>query len=349
MTVRALIVDDSPTMRALLTGLLRRDPEIEVVGTADRASVARAMIKELDPDVITLDIEMPEMNGLDFLDKIMRLRPTPVVMVSTLTQAGAEATVRALELGAVDCYPKPVDGMAGLVAGDDGALAEKVKQAARSRRGPRLERPATVAPKNDFAWNGRYLVIGASTGGVEALGAILAHFPANCPPTLIVQHMPAMFTRCFAARLDGHVAPRVVEAGDDDLLAQGTVHIAPGGDCHAIVRGIARPHVRLVDADPVSGHRPSVDAMFRSAARTLGDRAVGAILTGMGQDGARGLLELREAGAWTIGQNEATSLIYGMPRAAAQLGAVAEELPLERIAQRLLALCGERTAAVALP
>lgn len=348
MTVRALIVDDSPTMRALLAGLLRRDPEIEVIGTADRASVARTMIREMDPDVITLDIEMPEMNGLDFLDRIMRLRPTPVVMVSTLTQAGAEATVRALELGAVDCYPKPTDGVAGLMAGDGGALAEKVKLAARSRRGPRLDRPAAIAPQGDFVWNGRYLMIGASTGGVEALGAILAQFPANCPPTLIVQHMPALFTRCFAARLDGVVAPRVMEAGDGDPLAQGIVHIAPGGDRHAIVRGVARPHVRLADAPPVSGHRPSVDAMFRSAARTLGDRAVGAILTGMGQDGARGLMAMRDAGASTIGQNEATALIYGMPRAAAQLGAVEEELPLDRIAGRLLALCG-RHVAVALP
>lgn len=339
MSVRTLIVDDSPTMRALLSGLLRRDPEIEVVGTADRASVARAMIKELDPDVITLDIEMPEMNGLDFLDRIMRLRPTPVVMVSTLTSAGADATLRALELGAVDCYPKPVGGMTDLIAADDGILAEKVKQAARSRRRHRLDRREPTAPMADFSWNGRFVAIGSSTGGVEALGALLARFPVNCPPTLIVQHMPPIFTSCFAARLDGTVAPRVKELEDDDLLEQGTVHIAPGGDRHAIIRGTAKPHVRLLAGASINGHRPSVDAMFRSAARTLGNRVVGVILTGMGNDGAQGLLEMREAGAITIGQNEATSLIYGMPRAAMQAGAVAEELALDRIAQRVLGLC----------
>jgi len=340
MTVRTLIVDDSPTMRALLSGLLRRDPEIEVIGTADRASVARAMIKQMDPDVITLDIEMPEMNGLDFLDKIMRLRPTPVVMVSTLTRAGAEATVRALELGAVDCYPKPEGGMAELMAIDDGVLAEKVKQAARSRRRARLDRAPPVAPQGDFVWNGRYLAIGASTGGVEALGAILARFPANCPPTVIVQHMPALFTSCFATRLDGVVAPRVAELRDEDLLEQGTVYIAPGGDHHAIIRGANRPHVRLVTAPPINGHRPSVDAMFRSVAQSLGNRAVGVILTGMGNDGAQGLLEMRDAGAATLGQNEASSLIYGMPRSAMQIGAVEEELALDRIARRVLELCG---------
>lgn len=339
MTVRTLIVDDSPTMRALLSGLLRRDPEIEVIGTADRASVARAMIKEMDPDVITLDIEMPEMNGLDFLDKIMRLRPTPVVMVSTLTSAGAEATLRALELGAVDCYPKPTGGMAELMAADDGVLAEKVKQAARSRRRHRLAPPSRDLPAADFVWNGRYVAIGSSTGGVEALGALLARFPVNCPPTLIVQHMPALFTRCFATRLDGTVAPRVVELGDDELLEQGTVYIAPGGDRHAIIRGAQRPHARLVAAPPVNGHRPSVDTLFHSIAQSIGNRAVGVILTGMGHDGAQGLLEMRDAGAVTIGQNEATSLIYGMPRAAMQIGAVEEELALDRIARRVLELC----------
>ncbi|WP_380877765.1 chemotaxis response regulator protein-glutamate methylesterase [Sphingomonas sp. DBB INV C78] len=339
MTVRTLIVDDSPTMRALLAGLLRRDPEIEVVGTADRASVARQMIKDLDPDVVTLDIEMPEMNGLDFLDKIMRLRPTPVVMVSTLTRAGADATLRALELGAVDCYPKPEGGMADLMCLDDGVLAGKVKQAARSRRRARLEPSTPIAPQADFAWNGRYLAIGASTGGVEALGTLLARFPENCPPTLIVQHMPPLFTTCFAGRLDNTIAPRVVEMQDDDLLEQGTVYIAPGGTRHAMVRGSQKPHVRLVEAPPINGHCPAVDVLFRSVAQCLGERAVGIILTGMGNDGAQGLREMREVGASTIGQNEASSLIYGMPRVAAQIGAVEEELALDRIAKRALELC----------
>ena len=339
MTVRTLIVDDSPTMRALLSGLLRRDPDIEVIGTADRASVARAMIKELDPDVITLDIEMPEMNGLDFLDKIMRLRPTPVVMVSTLTRAGADATLRALELGAVDCYAKPEGGMADLLCIDDGVLARKVKQAAQSRRRTRLEPSARAAPQADFVWNGRTIAIGASTGGVEALGTVLSHFPANCPPTVIVQHMPALFTSCFATRLDGTLAPRVVEMEHDDLLEQGTIYIAPGGSRHAMIRGSQKPHVRLMEAAPINGHCPSVDVLFRSVAQCMGDKAVGIILTGMGNDGAQGLLEMRQAGADTIGQNEATSLIYGMPRVAAQIGGVAEEMALERIARRALDLC----------
>jgi two-component system chemotaxis response regulator CheB len=339
MTVRCLIVDDSPTMRALLTGLLRRDPEIEVIGAARDAHNAREMIRELDPDVITLDIEMPQMNGLEFLDRLMRLRPTPVVMCSTLTAKGAEATLRALELGAVDCYAKPEGGLHDLMATDDGTLAEMVKQAARSRRRGTIRPVPACRPVKSFNSNDRIVAIGASTGGVEALMTLLSTYPANCPPTVVVQHMPAVFTSSFAARLDSLCAARVCEAEHDAPLLPGHVHIAPGGLRHLMIRGEGTPHCRLIDANPVSGHRPSVDVLFRSVGQSVGDRAVGVILTGMGRDGAAGLLEMRQAGCRTIGQSETSCVVYGMPRAAHECGAVEDVLPLDRIADRVLELC----------
>jgi len=338
VSVRALIVDDSPTMRALISTLLSRDPDVEVIGTAHDAPMARQMIKELDPDVITLDIEMPHMNGLDFLEKIMKLRPMPVVMVSTLTQKGAEATVRALELGAVDCYGKPSGGMREILCTDDGTLAEIVKQAGRRRR-----RPVAVArplPPEDFIGNGRMVAVGSSTGGVEALIQLLQGYPAACPPTVIVQHMPATFTPALAARLNGSGLPTVKEAEDGMPLRTGHVYLAPGGERHTLIGGSAdNAYVRLVDASPVSGHRPSVDVLFRSAAQTLGERAVGAILTGMGADGAQGLLEMKKAGASTLAQDEASCVIYGMPKVAAQIGAADEIVSIDRMSQRILKLC----------
>ncbi|MBP8233190.1 chemotaxis response regulator protein-glutamate methylesterase [Rhizorhabdus sp.] len=338
MSVRCLIVDDSPMMRALLTGLLGRDPGIEVIGTAPNAQSAREMIKELNPDVITLDIEMPGMNGLDFLEKLMRLRPTPVVMCSTLTTKGAEATLRALEIGAVDCYAKPERPLQELLAIDDGNLANMVKQAARSRRrSPQLSQQA--APPTDYRCNDKIVGIGASTGGVEALTTLLSEYPKNCPPTIVVQHMPATFTASFAARLDRLCAAEVVEATSGAPLVPGRVYIAPGGLSHLMVGNGTHPICRLVAADPVSGHRPSVDVMFRSLAQSFGDRAVGVILTGMGRDGAAGLHEMRQAGARTIGQDEATCVVYGMPRAAAEMGGCEAVLPLERIGKKVLDLC----------
>jgi len=341
MSARCLIVDDSPTMRALLTGLLRRDPEIEVIGTAHDAHMAREMMRELDPDVITLDIEMPQMNGLEFLERLMRLRPTPVVMCSTLTLKGAEATLRALELGAVDCYAKPEGGLHDLMATDDGALAEMVKQAARSRRRTSIG-SAPAKPSNEpFHNSDKIVAIGASTGGVEALLTLLQTFPENCPPTVVVQHMPAAFTSSFAARLNTQCAPHVSEAQHDAPLKQGHVYIAPGGMRHLMIRGSAAPHCRLIDANPVSGHRPSVDVLFRSVSQTVGDRGVGVILTGMGRDGATGLSEMRQAGGRTIGQNEASCVVFGMPRAANDIGAVEEMLPIDRIGRKVLDLCSK--------
>ena len=339
MTVRCLIVDDSPTMRALLTGLLRHDPEIEVIGSAASAQSAREMIKELNPDVITLDVEMPGMDGLEFLEKLMRLRPTPVVMCSTLTTKRAEATVRALELGAVDCYAKPSGGLADLLATDDGELASMVKAAARCRRRSFVRDSTTSAPRKNYRAADKVIAIGASTGGVEALMTLLKQFPENCPPTVVVQHMPATFTTSFAARLDAHCAPKIIEAEPDAPLKQGHIYIAPGGLYHLMVRGAAMPHCSLIDAGTVSGHRPSVDVLFRSVAQTIGARAVGVILTGMGRDGAEGLLAMREAGARTVGQNEASCVVYGMPRVAHEIGAVEEVLSIDRIAGKVLDLC----------
>ena len=336
MSVRVLVVDDSPTMRGLITAALRRDPEIEVIGSANDPLEAREAIKRLDPDVITLDVEMPNMNGLEFLEKIMRLRPMPVVMVSTLTQRGAEVTVAALELGAVDCVGKPGAGMTAVQAFGD--LAEKVKAAARSRVRPReearpVDRPDSYRPREDMV-----LAIGASTGGVEALITILSGFPETCPPTLVTQHMPGTFTRSFAERLDKLSGATVAEAEDGAAIRPGHVYLAPGGVAHLEMTASATPRCRLVASEPVNGHRPSVDVLFDSVARA-GRPAVGVILTGMGKDGAQGLLRMREAGARTLGQDEATSVVYGMPRAAFEVGAVERQLPLSRMGGAILDLC----------
>jgi len=328
MTVRVLVVDDSATMRGVISATLRADPEIEVAGQAADPYEARQLIKQLSPDVITLDIEMPNMDGLAFLDKIMRLRPTPVIMVSTLTQAGAEVNLRALEIGAFDCVAKP----SSYNRDSFEQLAEKVKAAAKSRRRPVLVQRAVVQPSGSYAPDGRLVAIGSSTGGVEALITILSKFPANCPPTVISQHMPPTFTASFAARLNKLSAAEVSEAVDGAKLQTGRVYLAPG-NAHLEVAG---SHVRLSDAPKVNGHRPSVDVMFQSVLRSVGTRAVGVILTGLGRDGAEGLLALRQAGAETIGQDEASCVVYGMPRAAYEIGAVMRQLPLERIAERIL-------------
>jgi len=331
--VRVLIVDDSATMRSLISAVLRRDPEISVVGTAADPLEARAAIKELNPDVITLDVEMPNMNGLEFLEKIMRLRPMPVVMVSTLTQAGTDVTLAALEVGAVDAVAKPAPGVPAQEAFAD--LAEKVKIAARSRVRPLETRETRTVDGAYRADPNHILAIGASTGGVEALLNILSAFPANCPATVVTQHMPATFTKSFAARLDKASGATVTEAVDGAPLMPGHVYIAPGGETHLEVAG---GRCRLVAADTVNGHRPSVDVLFNAVAR-LGRPMTGVILTGMGKDGARGLLAMRQAGARTLGQDEASSVVYGMPRAAFELGAVERQLSLPRLAPAILELC----------
>ncbi len=337
MIVSVLVVDDSPTMRGLITAALRRDPEIEVVGSASDPLEAREAIKRLNPDVITLDVEMPNMNGLEFLEKIMRLRPMPVVMVSTLTQAGAEVTLAALELGAVDAVGKPGAGVTAQQAFSE--LAAKVKIAARSRVRAGTGAAPVRASETYRAAPTHVLAIGASTGGVEALLTILSAFPADCPATVVTQHMPATFTPSFAARLNRASAATVREATDGALLEPGHVYIAPGGEAHLEVGGIT-PRCRLVRSETVSGHRPSVDVLFGSVAR-LHRPMTGVILTGMGRDGARGLLEMRQAGASTLGQDKGSCVVYGMPRVAFEEGAVERQLPLSRLPSAILDLCAD--------
>ncbi len=336
--IRALIVDDSATMRGLIAAALRRDPGIEVVGQATCAAEARQAIKTLNPDVITLDIEMPAMNGLEFLEKIMRLRPMPVVMVSTLTSRGADATLEALELGAFDCVAKP--SVAGIHAFDD--LAATVRAASHARVRSRtmppapMARPALGAPSPGYQPDGRVLAIGSSTGGVEALLTILSHLPANCPPTVVTQHMPETFTRSFAVRLNRACAAEVSEASDGAPLLPGRIYLAPGGPAHLQIAGSGTMRCRLRPDDPVNGHRPSVDVLFASVAKAAGPRALGVILTGMGRDGAQGLLAMRQAGARTLGQDEASCVVYGMPKVAFEVQAVEKQVRLENIAAEII-------------
>jgi two-component system chemotaxis response regulator CheB len=338
---RVLVVDDSPTMRGLITAVLSQDPDVSVIGQAGDAMEARAAIKQLNPDVVTLDIEMPNMNGLEFLEKIMKLRPMPVIMVSTMTHRGAEATLAALEIGAFDCVAKPQPGEPRPF----GELADKVKAAARSqhRYHPVVQaQPVQQATVADFRVGRKIVAIGSSTGGVEALIAVLQKFPRNCPPTVITQHMPPTFTKSFAERLNRLCAPVVEEATDGARLEIGKIYLAPGGERHLQVSNVSAPCCRLVERGPVNGHRPSVDVLFDSVAELAGRNAVGVILTGMGRDGASGLLKMRHAGARTIGQNEKTCVVYGMPRVAHELGAVEHQLPLTSIGEEILKLTAAR-------
>jgi two-component system chemotaxis response regulator CheB len=332
--VRVVVVDDSPSMRLALKRILSADPEIEVVGLAPEPHAARAMIKELNPDVVTLDVEMPLMDGLSFLEKIMRLRPMPVVMCSTLTARGTEVTIEALRLGAVDCIAKPT-GNPLEIARDADHLCRTVKAAARSQVRQSGPVAAVRAAPVGSSFRDVIIAIGASTGGVEALFSLIASLPADCPPVAIVQHMPAGFTAGFAARLDSVCAVKVVEAVDGSPIERGTVYIAPGGERHMTISP-GQPRIRLRTGEPVSGHRPSVDVLFKSVAG-LGSGAVGVILTGMGSDGAEGLLAMRRAGARTLGQNQESCVIYGMPRAAFQLDAVEHQFSLSAMPEAILA------------
>ena len=342
MAVRTLIVDDSRTMQQLVKAELERSDAISVIGVASSAQEAREMIKALDPDVITLDIEMDGMSGLDFLERIMTLRPTPTVMVSSLTTEGAEESLRALELGAIGCFDKS-DLLARRDSGSKSSLIDLVLTAAQARNssGFGQRRAATHTIERGYRPRANSLIgIGASTGGVESLIEILRQFPADCPPTVIVQHMPETFTKSFANRLDRLCPPTVEEACPGAVLAPGKVLIAPGGAKHLEIAGTtARLHCRLLDGDKVNGHRPSVDRLFHSLARYAGPHALGMILTGMGNDGAAGLLAMREAGAMTLGQDRASSVVYGMPAEAHACGAVTEQLSLRKIGARALEWC----------
>lgn len=348
MTIKVLVVDDSALIREVLSRMLTRDGDINVVGTATDPIEAREKIKLLNPDVVTLDIEMPNMNGLDFLEKLMRLRPMPVVMVSTLTKKGASETLLALELGAVDFVAKPSAEFAGGLDAFGASLRDKIRDAARTDvRGAatRIEAPKTSV-KTAAAPDGALIAIGASTGGVEAIRAVLTNMPTDCPPVVIAQHMPAGFTGRFAARLDELCAIKVVEAEDRMVLERGHAYVARGDYHLRVERSSGQLKCRLSQDELTSGHRPSVDVLFESVAKAVGHMAVGAILTGMGRDGARGLKLMRDAGAYTVGQSQASALVYGMPRVAFEEGAVVEQAPLEQVAGKLAnALVRLRSAA----
>jgi len=342
--IRVLVVDDSALVRELLTGILSSDPEIEVVGTAPDPLIAREKIKALSPDVLTLDVEMPHMNGIDFLERLMRLRPIPVVMISTLTTEGADTALRALELGAIDCVAKPTQRLTDSIGGLSDEIRAKVKNAARARvrSGSRTKPLATPGPAAiDAAGSTRFshldvIGIGASTGGVEAISEVLAAMPADAPGIAIVQHLPGSFTGRFAARLNALLPLTVAEARDGAPIQPGTVHIGCGGRDFEVARGVGgRPICRLSDGAPGAPHVPSIDRLFASLTQ-FGKASAGVLLTGMGRDGAAGLKSMRDAGALTIVQDEATSVVYGMPRAAAEAGAAALQLPLTRIAAAIL-------------
>ena len=356
--IRVLVVDDSALVRKLLTDLLSSDPEIEVVGTAQDPLVARERIKQLNPDVLTLDVEMPRMDGVTFLRNLMRLRPMPVVMVSTLTEKGAEITLDALRYGAVDFITKPKVDITHSLQDYREELLSKVKMAATARvrqltgahsGGAERVPGASVAvdkvlpqtPKPHFRTTDRLIAIGASTGGTEAIREVLERLPGlSTPGIVITQHIPASFSGPFAQRMNRCSELEVSEARDGEQILPGHAYIAPGDRHLMVVRDGARYRCRLSDDTPVNRHRPSVDVLFRSVAQNVGPNALGVILTGMGKDGALGLKDMRETGAHTIAQDEASSVVWGMPGAAVACGGAAEVLSLDDIAAAILRRVG---------
>ncbi len=350
--IKVLIIDDSALVRQVLAEILGGAPDIEVVGTAADPYIARDKIKQLRPDVLTLDVEMPRMDGLTFLENLMRLHPLPVVMVSSLTEKGAEITLQALEFGAFDFVAKPKIGVADGLESATEELLDKVRAAAGSTPVARVARPP-VAPKltaeaviparsrpRTFSTTEKIIAVGASTGGTEAIRALVERLPPDAPAVVVTQHIPPAFSAPFAARVNRASAMAVCEAADGQQIVPGHVYIAPGDRHLLVVRSGARYLCSLSDGPPVSRHKPSVDVLFRSVAQNCGPNAVGVLLTGMGADGAEGLLEMRDAGAETIAQDEASSVVWGMPGAAVKLGAAAHVAPLEQIDRLALRLAG---------
>jgi two-component system chemotaxis response regulator CheB len=342
-----LVVDDSALIRNLLTGIINSQPDMEVIGAAPDPLVAREMIRTMNPDVLTLDVEMPRMDGLEFLEKLMRLRPMPVVMVSTLTEQGSEATFRALELGAVDFVAKPkMDIRNGLES-----YAEEITGKIRTARSARVRRLDPISSGANGTANGglpamfrnhgasteKLIIVGASTGGTEAIKDFLIHLPPDCPGILIAQHMPEAFTRSFAERLDRVCKIHVVEAQGGERVLPGHAFIAPGHSHLLLKRSGANYMTELSQSEPVNRHRPSVDVLFHSAAQHAGRNVVGVMLTGMGKDGAAGMLAMHRAGAYNFAQDEASCVVFGMPKEAIAIGAVDEVVPLQDMARKVLA------------
>lgn len=345
--IRVIVVDDSALVRGLLSEIINRQPDMECVATANDPLIARELIREHDPDVITLDVEMPRMDGIDFLGRLMRLRPTPVLMISTLTDRGAEVTMKALELGAVDFVAKPRVG----VASGLNELSQQIVDKIRVAHVAKVRRLAPLARPGDGAGNepslppagllGRLstekiVFIGASTGGTEAIKEILVHMPADSPAIVITQHMPAGFTRSFAARLDGLCQIRVKEASNGERLLPGHAYIAPGGTQFHVGRSGANYVAMVDDGPPINRHKPSVEVLFKSGAALVGRNALAVMLTGMGADGAAAMREMKDAGSYNFVQDEASCVVFGMPREAIAHGAADEVLPLQAIAPALV-------------
>ena len=343
---KVVVVDDSALVRSILSEIINRQPDMECIGAASDPLVAREMIRNLNPDVITLDVEMPRMDGLDFLSRLMRLRPMPVVMVSTLTERGADVTIKALELGAVDFVAKPKIGVADGIRQLAQDITDKIRIAAKAHIRRHVNPPAgtpAAAPVKPVtmaslgkASTEKLIFIGASTGGTEATKEVLLGLPPDAPAVVITQHMPPGFTRSYAARLDGLCRIRVKEAVDGERILPGHAYIAPGGLHLSVERSGANYIARVRDGEPVNRHKPSVEVLFESAARVAGPNAFGIMLTGMGADGAKAMRLMRDAGAYNYCQDEASCVVFGMPREAIEAGAAHEVLPLTQIAPHLM-------------
>ncbi len=340
--ITVVVIDDSALIRKLLTEIINSQPDMQVLGAAPDPLIAREMIRALNPDVLTLDVEMPKMDGLDFLERLMRLRPMPVVMVSSLTERGSEVTLRALELGAIDYVSKPKIDIVHGIQEYAAEIAEKIRVAAAAR--PRIRSAAApvraehmpAAVGNRSVSTEKLIIVGASTGGTEAIKDFLLEMPPDCPGILITQHMPEMFTKSFAARLDSLCRISVKEAEHGERILPGHAFVAPGHSHLLLRRSGANYMTQLSDAPPVNRHRPSVDVLFRSAAEHAGRNAIGVILTGMGKDGAQGMLAMKQAGAYNFAQDEASCVVFGMPKEAIAAGATEEVLPLRELAHGVM-------------
>ena len=339
--IKVLVIDDSALIRSVLKEVINNFPDMEAIGAASNPLQAREMIKTLNPDVLTLDVEMPEMDGLTFLEKLMRLRPMPVLMISSLTERGSEAALRALELGAVDFLPKPKLGIVEGIQEYADEIAQKIRVAYKTKIRSRSQTgQTTLAPLpalgNRISTTEKVIAVGSSTGGTEAIKELLIRMPADAPGILIAQHMPEAFTKSFANRLDGLCKIKVTEAEGNERVLPGHAYIAPGHSHLLLKRSGANYMTELSQAAPVNHHRPSVEVLFRSVAEQAGKNAIGVMLTGMGKDGAIGMLEMRQAGAYNLAQDEASCVVFGMPREAIAVGAVDEIVPIQEMTQRVL-------------